>query len=403
MSASKNGTAAAPAMSSSTKSFAGSLSIDRSAGCPSDSPENHAVRRLIDEAAFLQMLCIERKRSDRSGRRFVLMLLHTEKLLNDSHDNNAFQNFLREFCVLIRETDVKGWYKHLAIFGVIFTEIGDGEGKAITAVLLNKVTRALASTFSIDIIKSLHLSFHVYPENASEWPKCTTDIDLTLYPDQRSESELKRWSRLIKRIVDVVGSICALVLVSPLFLVIAIAIKWTSPGPILFRQRRVGRYGITFTFLKFRSMYVASDDQLHKAYVKEFISGTQTGGAGAEDKAVFKITADPRVTSVGRWLRRSSLDELPQLINVLQGEMSLVGPRPPVPYEVACYQPWHRLRLIAIKPGITGLWQVGGRSRVKFNDMVRLDLMYARTWSVWLDMKILLKTPGAVLSGEGAY
>ena len=115
---------------------------------------------------------------------------------------------------------------------------------------------------------------------------------------------------------------------------------------------------------------------------------------------VFKMTADPRVTSVGRWLRRSSLDELPQLINVLKGEMSLVGPRPPLPYEVASYKSWHRLRLIAVKPGITGLWQVRGRSRVKFNDMVRLDLMYARNWSVWLDIKILLKTPAAVLSGR---
>jgi lipopolysaccharide/colanic/teichoic acid biosynthesis glycosyltransferase len=403
MSASKNGTGAAPGMSSPGASPAGSWSSGCPVCCPSGSSGSYAVRQLIDQAAFLQLLCLERKRSDRSGRRFVLMLLHTGELLSNTHNIHAFQDFVRELCVLTRDTDVKGWYKYDAVFGVIFTEIGDVDGRTITAVLLNKVTKALGRSFSIEAVKSVHLSFHVYPEIHSDSPERTANIDLTLYPDQRSASEAKLWSRIIKRVVDVVGSIYALVLFSPVFLVIAIAIRVTSRGPILFRQRRVGRYGSSFTFLKFRSMYVASDDQVHQAYVKDFISGKQTGNSAAEDNAVFKMTADPRVTSVGRWLRRSSLDELPQLVNVLKGEMSLVGPRPPVPYEVASYQSWHRLRLIAVKPGITGLWQVRGRSRVKFNDMVRLDLMYARTWSIWLDIEILLKTPGAVLSGHGAY
>ena len=402
MSASKNGTGAIPEMSSSGVSSAGSRSSS-SVRYPFGSSGNYAVRQLIDQEAFLQLLCLERKRSDRSGRRFVLMLLHTGELLSNTNNKLAFQNFLRELCVLTRDTDVKGWYKQDALFGVIFTEIGDVDGKTITAVLLNKMTQALARSFSIEAVTSVHLSFHVYPENHSDWPERSTNIDLTVYPDHRSESESKLWSRIIKRLVDVVGSMCALVILSPLFLLIAIAIRVTSRGPILFRQRRVGRYGSSFTFLKFRSMYVASDDQVHKAYVKDFISGKQTGASAAKDSTVFKMTAHPRVTSVGRWLRRSSLDELPQLINVLKGEMSLVGPRPPVPYEVASYQSWHRLRLIAVKPGITGLWQVRGRSRVNFNDMVRLDLMYARTWSVWLDIDILLKTPGAMLSGHGAY
>src|SRR5262249_17193712 len=159
----------------------------------------------------------------------------------------------------------------------------DVDGKTITAVLLNKVTKALAGTFTIEAVKSLHLSFHVYPENHSDWPERTTNFDLTVYPDQRSESESKRWSRIIKRIIDLVGSMCALFMFSPLFLVIAIAIRVTSRGPILFRQRRVGRYGTTFTFFKFRSMHVASDDQVHKAYVRDFISGKQPGNPAAKD------------------------------------------------------------------------------------------------------------------------
>jgi lipopolysaccharide/colanic/teichoic acid biosynthesis glycosyltransferase len=150
-------------------------------------------------------------------------------------------------------------------------------------------------------------------------------------------------------------------------------------------------------------MYMSSDDTIHKDYTTRFISGNHDADAAEGQKRVFKLQNDPRVTRIGTLLRRASLDELPQLLNVLHGEMSLVGPRPPLPYEVACYQPWHKRRLLAVKPGITGLWQVGGRSRVKFDDMVRLDLKYAETWSVWLDLKILWMTPTAVLSGDGAY
>jgi lipopolysaccharide/colanic/teichoic acid biosynthesis glycosyltransferase len=150
-------------------------------------------------------------------------------------------------------------------------------------------------------------------------------------------------------------------------------------------------------------MYLANDESIHKQYVTQFITGMHSSTSTLDQNGVFKIKNDPRVTKIGKWLRRTSFDELPQLLNVLCGEMSLVGPRPPVPYEVACYALWHKRRLLNVKPGVTGLWQVSGRSRVKFDDMVRLDLEYAKNWSVWLDLKILLKTPAAVLSGEGAY
>jgi len=208
----------------------------------------------------------------------------------------------------------------------------------------------------------------------------------------------------VKRMMDIVGSVLALSICSPAFLLIALAIKVSSKGPVFFRQQRIGQYGARFVFLKFRSMYLNNDSSVHKEYVKRFIAGQaeQQRSTGNGD-GVYKLTKDARVTRVGAFLRRTSLDEIPQFINVLKGEMSLVGPRPGLPYEVAAYQTWHRRRLLEVKPGITGLWQVNGRSRVKFDEMVRLDLRYAKAWSPWLDIKILAQTPRAVVTGGGAY
>jgi len=147
-----------------------------------------------------------------------------------------------------------------------------------------------------------------------------------------------------------------------------------------------------------------NDAGIHREYVKRFIAGEAAPARVSHTQnVVYKIQDDPRVTGVGKFLRKTSLDELPQFINVLKGDMSLVGPRPAIPYELEGYQVWHRRRVLESKPGITGLWQVSGRSRLKFDDMVRLDLRYAKTWSLWLDIKILLRTPRAVLFGAGAY
>ena len=187
---------------------------------------------------------------------------------------------------------------------------------------------------------------------------------------------------------------------SPFFVAIALAVRLSSKGPIFFRQDRIGQYGQRFTFLKFRSMRVNNDDSVHREYVKRLIAGDaeQVQVAPGRD-GVFKLANDKRITPIGKFLRRTSLDELPQFLNVLRGEMSLVGPRPPIPYELAAYQTWHRRRVLEVKPGITGLWQVTGRSRVRFDDMVRMDLRYAMSWSPWLDVKILLRTPCAVIKG----
>ena len=150
-------------------------------------------------------------------------------------------------------------------------------------------------------------------------------------------------------------------------------------------------------------MRVNSDSKIHEEYVTRFIAGQVANNGRKNEKQVFKLQRDPRITGIGAILRKTSLDELPQFWNVLSGEMSLVGPRPPLEYEFKAYDVWHRRRVLEIKPGVTGLWQVEGRSRTNFDDMVRLDLKYARKWTIWLDLKILFRTPAAVVSGDGAH
>ena len=213
----------------------------------------------------------------------------------------------------------------------------------------------------------------------------------------------KTISRLAKRAIDVLGSMVLLIIASPLMLVTALAIKATSPGPIIFRQMRIGREGKPFPFYKFRSMHCDSDDSVHREYVKNLIEGHNDEiNEGDAENPVYKMQSDARITGVGKIIRRTSIDELPQLVNVLKGEMSLVGPRPPIAYELEEYQSWHMRRLQEVRPGITGLWQVEGRSKTTFDEMVRLDMRYIRDWSLWLDIKILLKTVIVVIRCDGA-
>lgn len=203
-----------------------------------------------------------------------------------------------------------------------------------------------------------------------------------------------------KRLLDIAGSAFLLLILSPLLILCAMIIKRSSPGPALFRQKRVGLNGKEFTFFKFRTMHEEADRKenrdIHKSFVTELIRN------GSAKRSSYKIVRDPRVTRVGLWLRRYSLDELPQLINVLKGEMSLVGPRPPLAYELESYKKWHKRRL-SVRPGITGLWQVSGRSEVPFDDMVMLDLYYVEHMSMWMDISLLLKTLPAVVTTKGAY
>jgi exopolysaccharide biosynthesis polyprenyl glycosylphosphotransferase len=206
-----------------------------------------------------------------------------------------------------------------------------------------------------------------------------------------SESKIKGWNLLVKRLIDVAASVIALAVLSPLLALIALAIKLDSEGPVLFRQTRIGRNGVLFACYKYRSMKKDAEKELALLWDRNEATGP-----------IFKIRDDPRMTRVGKWIRRMSLDELPQMINVLKGEMSLVGPRPPLPTEVEKYEDWH-LRRLEASPGITGLWQVSGRSEIPFDEMVMLDIYYIENWSLGLDLTILLRTIPAVLTGGGAF
>lgn len=363
-------------------------------------PKHHEV---LTEDVFRKILCWERKRAERSSRCFLLMLVNIEKALKAHPNGKVLREIVSAVSQSTRETDVAGWYVEGAVLGVIFTELGEESGEAFSQLAREKLIRALEATLSPDELRHTHISFHFFPNH---WDKSSRDqvANMKLYPDLFEEDTQTRLLRIIKRVIDVAGSTAALILFSPLLAAIAAAIKLTSKGPILFEQERIGQYGLRFKFLKFRSMKCGNDASIHRDYVKRFIAGqVEQDGSGEKQNAVYKIQDDPRVTSVGKFLRKTSLDELPQFINVLKGEMSLVGPRPPIPYELENYQSWHRRRVLEVKPGITGLWQISGRSKTTFDEMVRLDLRYARTWSLWLDIKILLQTPVVVLSGEGAY
>lgn len=208
--------------------------------------------------------------------------------------------------------------------------------------------------------------------------------------------------RVVKRALDIIIAAVALLLLVPLWAVIAALIKLDSKGPILYTQERVGMDGRLFLFYKFRTMRAGADDRVHREYQRKLITGSTGTNLGDAERPVYKLKSDARITRVGRWLRRLSLDELPQLLNVLRGDMSLVGPRPPIPYEVEIYERWHRKRL-DMKPGLTGLWQVSGRNRLSFEEMVQLDLFYIENWSLWLDLKIILRTLPVILRGSDAY
>jgi len=369
------------------------------------SPVNGSLNEphgLLPEPLFLRALCLERKRAERSRKLFVLMLIEPGKPLQNADRDDLLDRTVTAIGSSIRETDVAGWYKESSALGVIFAELGAADSQTVIGALRAKVTVALGFRLSAEELGHLHFTFHCFPE---DWKDTDTGLPIAkLYPDLVQRDEARKVSGAIKRATDMLGSSIALILLSPIFLAIALAIKLSSPGPVLFRQKRIGRYGVPFTCLKFRSMNVTNDSQIHREYVTRFITGNvKPGTPESNGNPVYKITRDPRLTRVGRFLRKTSLDELPQFLNVWCGAMSMVGPRPPIPYELEAYDIWHRRRLLEVKPGITGLWQVNGRSKLRFDDMVRLDLKYAKGWSLWLDLKILFQTPRAVLSGDGAY
>jgi lipopolysaccharide/colanic/teichoic acid biosynthesis glycosyltransferase len=382
-----------------------------SPGLFASKPLSVAERTVVPEETFKRLIAVERKRTERSRKPFLLMLLETGEYHASEKNGKIITNILSALLESTRETDVIGWYRDSSSVGAMFTELVIEDRSSILSTMLSRVSSILQDKLTFEQFNQISISFHFFPDKwDDEEPKRPSNP--TLYPDLSKQGSATRLFSGIKRVMDIVGGTLILILCFPAFLIIALAIKASSEGPAFFRQRRVGQYGKPFTFLKFRSMYVDNDPGVHREYVTQLIAGEAqrhptngngNGNGNGDGCGIYKLTNDARVTRVGAFLRCTSLDELPQLLNVIRGEMSLVGPRPALPYEVAAYQTWHRRRVLEVKPGITGLWQVSGRCRVKFDEAVRLDLRYAKNWSPWLDIKILWRTPRAVWSGEGAY
>ena len=359
-------------------------------------------RGALNEDSFKRVIAVERKRTERSKAPFVLMLLEVANHQNLERTKRALDCIVAALLAACRDTDLVGWYKENCVVGVMFTGLVIGDRNSILGAILNRVSNTLRNELTFEQFSQISISFHLFPDDW-ENDKPGRPSNSALYPDLTNHNGGRKSLLVVKRAIALLGSAAITTLCLPLFAAIAIAVRVSSKGPILFRQERIGQFGQTFTFLKFRSMVADNDHSVHQEYVTKLIAQDAEAELQPSGKnAIYKLTNDKRVTTIGKFLRRTSLDELPQLINVLKGDMSLVGPRPPIPYELAAYQTWHRRRVLEVKPGITGLWQVTGRSRVKFDEMVRLDLRYATSWSPWLDVKILIRTPLAVIRGSGA-
>jgi exopolysaccharide biosynthesis polyprenyl glycosylphosphotransferase len=339
---------------------------------------------------FLKQLQIEKRRADRIQSPLSLVIVRV-----DAERGGGFATVTDLLEVLNsskRETDIVGYI-----------------GKESVGLLLPHTDEPGVKTFIDNLSKrAAHLPVAIasatYPDHLFDnLMSESRDLPDTLAFLFDEKTELGPIAATVKRTLDIVGALVALVLFSPIMLTIALVVAATSPGPVIFRQKRLGKGGVPFVFYKFRSMRVDADDRIHREYVANLIEGNlDEVNQGDSSRPLYKMTADPRITRVGHVIRKTSLDELPQLFNVLKGDMSLVGPRPPLPYEAEKYQSWHLRRVLQIRPGITGLWQVEGRSSTSFDDMVRLDLRYIRHCSLWLDLKILLKTVLVVLRRDGA-
>jgi len=344
---------------------------------------------VADQLSFCRQLSLERRRCERTEAYFALVLIDMSALTG-TVSAASMDSIGGAIAGAMRETDVTGWYVRSSVMGVILTTLNANGKESLESVIVERIIAILAQHLDPPQLRTVQISCHIFPEDGMS--------NRIFYGNRQDLDTNRKPSELAKRAIDIMGSLMALTVLWPVFIVIAILIKATSRGPVFFKQNRVGRFGEEFTFLKFRSMVVNNDPAIHQKYVRDLIKNKNAGSDGT-----YKIKSDPRVTTVGRFLRKTSLDELPQFINVLRGEMSLVGPRPPIRYEFENYSLWHRRRILEVKPGITGEWQVRGRSRTTFDDMVRMDLHYIRNQSIWLDLKILAKTPLVVITGSGAY
>lgn len=367
---------------------------DRSAETTHDVERSHNIYFLrlagvLPKHLFLRELEREKRRTDRSKTSLSIALFHIEgKKADELGQAEAVLKILR---ISKRETDVLGY-----LGGDLIALLLPDTGEEGTRGFLKKIADRI-ETLSVLTVTG------TYPDQLFDSLATKSQNLPDLYPLVLDDSgDHRENGYFLKRAVDVVGAVAGLVLLSPLLLVTALAIAMDSPGPIIYKQIRVGRRGAPFVFYKFRSMFAKSDDRIHREFVTKLIEGRLAEvNQGDATNPFYKLKSDPRVTRVGKFIRDTSIDELPQLFNVLKGDMSLVGPRPPLPYETENYQAWHLRRVLEAKPGITGLWQVDGHSTTSFDDMVRLDLRYSRSCSLMLDLKLLLKTVKQVLRCRG--
>jgi lipopolysaccharide/colanic/teichoic acid biosynthesis glycosyltransferase/GGDEF domain-containing protein len=373
---------------------------------------------LYSQNFFLLRLKEERERTKRNGSAFSLLIVDVDGIstaLNDksrgsarTHQKKLVERLVRQS----RKTDTKGWFD-LKRVSILMPDTKNSGAIEFKQKIYRQIRQDWPSAEKVNLEKFIRVS--TFPESSSDGNGSTLNQDNrggdrnniqdnAVYADILSPNLVSFLKRLVKRMLDVAAVVLGIILTFPLMLIIAVSIKLTCPGPVLFRQERIGLLGRRFTFLKFRSMTVDADQSVHETYVTNLINGEHYKiNRGTEVQPIYKMNDDPRITSFGLILRKTSLDELPQLFNILRGHMSLVGPRPPIPYEVGKYKLWHSGRVFEVKPGLTGLWQVSGRNQMSFDDMVRLDLQYADNSSIWLDIKIIFKTFRAVLSAEGAY
>jgi len=374
---------------------------------------------------FRAILEREKARAERNCHTFSLLLFEVSK---SGGDNSQEHYLVHSLVNRIRLTDEVGWFDQERI-GVILPcssaantrRLADGVCQAIGT----KVSAPKYTVYTYPSDSSCQGNGHcnqlyfkdIFPKSeagtkegfsmssrgdehrdilfSSKWLTSDTTSNCRMSP-QGQEPFFLQSTRIWKRAFDIVGSIIALIILSPLFVFVSLLIKAVSVGPVFFKQQRVGYKGRAFTMLKFRTMKVNANAVEHKQYVTKLINSAAQNGTDA-DKPMTKLNNHWEWIRFGRILRRTCIDELPQLINVLGGEMSLIGPRPALAYEVEQYLPWH-YRRFDILPGMTGLWQVSGKNRLSFNEMVRLDIRYAKQQSIWLDIKILLRTPFAIIS-----
>jgi lipopolysaccharide/colanic/teichoic acid biosynthesis glycosyltransferase len=352
-----------------------------------DRRPSRAGAYVLGARLFKDALVRERKRADRLDTPFIVLVVdHSQQ----PADEATWASILRAAAAARRDVDAVGWLEQDTVLGLLMPETSRHGAAKVMRQMRRQIAMRLGEAAAA--VLSMRLYGHGLEASAAA-DLAPVDLLLDAFVPVRTQP----LSDAAKRGLDVVGSLLLLLAFSPIALIAYLAVRWTSPGPALFRQVRIGRRGEPFTMLKFRSMRTDAGHAIHNDYVTWFI--TSSGQQPRTGDEVFKLTSDPRITPVGGWLRKTSLDELPQFWNVLRGDMSLVGPRPPLPFEVEKYQPWHRRRVLEAKPGITGLWQVKGRSRTTFDEMVRMDLAYVRTRTLWTDIKILVATPLAMVKG----